>query len=72
MVMYVNGTGGTSYNISTNSIGTSSETLKLGGLSGSPEGYNDLNGYMKGIRVTKGVARYTSNFTVPTGPFPTV
>jgi len=29
-----------------------------------------LNGYLSNLRITKGVARYTENFDVPTAPFP--
>lgn len=37
---------------------------------GSGTGTNRFfNGYIDSLRITKGTARYTSNFTVPTGPF---
>lgn len=31
---------------------------------------NPLNGYLQDVRITKGVARYTANFALPTAAFP--
>lgn len=63
---YFNGVAGTTT--------TSSSALYNGSvpyiLGGNPSG-GYFNGYIDDFRVTKGIARYTGNFTVPTIPFPT-
>ena len=43
---------------------------KYFGNGGNDNPYQYIRGYLDELRVTKGVARYTSNFTPPTAPFP--
>ena len=49
-------------------VNLSDAATLIGYRNASYNGY--LNGYLDDFRITKGVARYTSNFTPPTAPFP--
>ena len=62
---FVNGVGDSYNSIS----GTPRSNVPTGLTIGA---YNSsyLNGYVDDLRITKGVARYTSNFTPPTAAFP--
>ena len=67
--MFIDGTQvGSTYNIATDTIFGGTYPLQVGASTGA----NTLNGYMQDVRVTKGYARYTANFTAPTAAFPTL
>ena len=62
--LYVNGTS-VSTSTQTASIGSSSEGAYVGTNYGLTPN-QDWNGYIEDVRITKGLARYTEDFTVPT------
>ena len=65
---YRNGTNITGVSIGANSINNgTTNPLCIGGANNSA---NPLNGYIDDLRITKGYARYTTNFTPPTQAFP--
>jgi len=64
--MFINGTqSGSTY---TDSITYLASSLYIG--ASAFDGGGVLNGYLDEFRITKGVARYTANFTPPTDAFP--
>jgi hypothetical protein len=44
--------------------------IRISDASNATFGTDSWLGYIDELRITKGVARYTANFTAPTAPFP--
>jgi hypothetical protein len=66
--LFLNGTQESSTYTDSNSylLGTDRPIIAA---AGATLGADPLNGYIDDLRVTKGYARYTANFTAPVGPF---
>jgi hypothetical protein len=68
--IYFNGTSVASGTLTGQAINQVNPTW-IGGL--NLTGYNNwFNGYIDDLRITKGIARYTANFSVPTAQFPDI
>ena len=63
LTLYYNGTSVGSVSNSTN------WTAGIGSVGSNNGGTQSVNGYIDDLRVTKGYARYTANFTAPTAAF---
>ena len=69
---YLNGSLAGSMTVSKSLSDAGTNGLRIGEESPNGPGNNFMNGYLSNIRIIKGTALYTSNFTVPTSPLTAV
>lgn len=67
LTLYVDGVSVAS---ATNSANLTENSCRISGFQDTQASPYAYNGYMDELRVTKGTARYTANFTAPTAAFP--
>ena len=65
---YMNGTVGSTSAVSTTALMTTSGQICIGSALGTANTY--FTGFIDDLRITKGIARYTSNFTPPSAALP--
>lgn len=63
--IYINGT-----NDGTGTVATNFNQTSIMYVGADRVGSSALNGYIDDLRITKGIARYSANFTPPSGPYP--
>lgn len=68
ITLFVNGVQAASTAVSGTNYGSTEPVMLFGTSDGDAR--LKLNGYVDDLRITKGLARYTANFTPPTEPFP--
>lgn len=69
--LYLDGTS-IGQGTTTASIIISTNLFAIGGSPGPTSGYTNTTGYIDDFRITRGIARYTANFTPPTAAFPLI
>ena len=67
LTTYLNGTGGTPKNVTGVTANNSSQAVSIGRLGSRAALYT--NGWIDEFRFSKGIARWTVNFTPPTAPY---
>ena len=70
ITLYINGVADGTASVTGIVVNDLSNQLRVGAAGEFPT--DTWAGYIDELRITKGVARYTSNFTPPTAPFPDI